>query len=198
MAYEVTEMPTSGSANPAYGSDAEADDPVPEYREEEEAPDHSEPPTEWKTPQLTAVPPESSFEFRSGAESTFWAQVLTDLGDDIGKHFRKVARTAISGPNRLELVFPKSYLFAKQVCEKVEVRSRVEEVVFRLAGKPVQIVFSVTDDTQTDEPIAKSAPPTRRLDLSTNGDPYVDKAIEIFNAKIMKKDAVNRTVTGTD
>ena len=198
VAYEVTEMPTSGSANPAHGSDAEADDPVPEYREEEVDPDRSEPPTEWKTPQLTAVLPESSFEFRSGAETAFWAQVLTDLGDDVGKHFRKVARTAISGPNRLELVFPKSYLFAKQVCEKVEVRSRLEEVVFRLAGKPVQIVFSVTDDTQTDEPIAKSAPPTRRLDLSTNGDPYVDKAIEIFNAKIMKKDAVNRTVTGTD
>ena len=153
---------------------------------------------ELETPSATVVPPESSFDFRPGVEIAFWAQVIADLGDDIGKNFRKVVRTAISGPNRLELVFPKSYLFAKQFCEKVEVRGRLEEVVFRLAGRPVQVVFSVTDDTPPDEPTTRTAAPARRLDLTTNGDPYVDKAIELFNAKVMKKEAVNRSSSGTD
>ena len=109
-----------------------------------------------------------------------------------------MARTAISGPNRLELGFPKSYLFAKSYCEKVEVRGRLEEVVFRLAGKPVQVVFAVIDDAPSGEPTTRTAAPVRRLDLSTNGDPYVEKAIELFNAKIMKKEAVTRSPTGTD
>ncbi len=201
-AYETVPKPsgsdeemTGKSARPTENTAAELVEPECSETEEFSA---SELLSEPEAAQATAVPPESSLDFRPGAETAFWAQVIAELGDDIGKNFRKVVRTAISGPNRLELVFPKSYLFAKQFCEKVEVRGRLEEVVFRLAGKPVQVAFSVTDDIPPDAPTTRTAAPTRRLDLSTNGDPYVDKAIELFNAKIMKKEAVNRAVTGTD
>ena len=186
---------TGKSAHPTFGGIAESLEPDCSEVLETVAIDRS---PELETPSATVVPPESSFDFRPGVEIAFWAQVIADLGDDIGKYFRKVVRTAISGPNRLELVFPKSYLFAKQFCEKVEVRGRLEEVVFRLAGRPVQVVFSVTDDTPPDEPTTRTAAPARRLDLTTNGDPYVDKAIELFNAKVMKKEAVNRSSSGTD
>ncbi len=147
----------------------------------------------------TTVPPQSSADFRPGEESGFWSQVLSDIGDDFGIHFRKVVRVAICGPNRLELVFPKSYLFSKSFCEKIEVRGRLEEIVGRLAGKPVQVTFTVTDDGPPAESATpRTATPNRRMDLSTNGDPYVDKAIELFNAKIMKKEAVTRVNAGSD
>lgn len=201
-ASEVVGAVGNNSANLEDSSRSDIGDPGPEYREEDESSDLSEPPVGWQTPPATTDSAESSVEFCSGAESAFWTQVLAELGDDVGKHFRKVVRTAICGPNRLELVFPKSYLFAKQVCEKVDVRNRLEEVVFRLARKPVQILFSVTDDSPADDTTSKSAakstPPARRLDLSSNGDSYVDKVVEIFNAKIMKKDAVNRPGAETD
>ena len=159
----------------------------------------SEPYSEPKTPLATAVLPESSTDFRPGTESAFWPQVLADIGDDVEVHLRKVGRAAICGPNRLEIAFPKSYLFGKTLCEKPEVRGRLEEVVSRLAGKPVQVAFTVTDDDPPTEPATpRIAVPNRRMDLSTNGDPYVEKAIELFNAKIMKKEAVTRTSAGTD
>ncbi len=133
----------------------------------------------------------STSNFEPGKESVFWSQVLAELGDDLGPHVRKATAVAIRGPNRLEFSFPKSYLFAKSFCEKPDIRARLEKTVSRIAGKPVSVGMSVMDEPTTDEP--KTPPPaTRRLDLSTGGDPFVEKAIELFGGKVMKKDVLVR------
>ena len=143
-------------------------------------------------PSIPISPP-SSGDFQAGSESAFWAQVLSEIGDDVGNALRKASSVAIRGPNLLEIEFPKSYLFAKSLAEKLDARQRLDSVVARLAGRPVQVVFGVSEEPV---PIGESVQvpkPTRRMDTSTNGDPYVEKAIELFNAKVMKKECLART-----
>ena len=140
----------------------------------------------------TPVSAQSSSDFQPGSESAFWAQVLSEIGDDVGSALRKAGRVAIRGPNRLEVEFPKSYLFAKSLAEQPEARQKLDSVVAKLAGRPVQVVFSVSDEPVSNGESAPVPKPVRRMDTSTNGDPYVEKAIELFNAKIMKKEALAR------
>ena len=134
----------------------------------------------------------SSGEFQPGSESAFWAQVLSEIGDDVGNALRKASRLAIRGPNRLEVEFPKSYLFAKSLAEQPEARQRLDSVVARLAGRPVQVVFGVSDEPSPNGESVQVPKGARRLDTSTDGDPYVEKAIELFNAKVMKKESLAR------
>lgn len=141
---------------------------------------------------VDAVSPPSSGDFQPGSESVFWTQVLSEVGDDVGNTLRKAGRVAIRGPNRLEVEFPKSYLFAKSLAEQPEARQKLDSVVARLAGRPVQVVFGFSDDPAQNGDSVQVPKPTRRMDTSTDGDPYVEKAIELFNAKVMKKESLAR------
>ncbi len=139
-----------------------------------------------------AVSPPSSGDFQPGSESAFWPQVLSEVGDDVGNALRKANRIAIRGPNRLEVEFPKSYLFAKSLAEQSEARQRLDSVVARLAGRPVQVVFGISDEPAQNGESVQVSKPNRRMDTSTDGDPYVEKAIELFSAKVMKKESLAR------
>ncbi|GDY07855.1 DNA polymerase III, subunit gamma and tau [Planctomycetia bacterium] len=141
---------------------------------------------------LEAVSPPSSGDFQPGSESAFWAQVLSEVSDDVGNALRKASRIAIRGPNRLEVEFPKSYLFAKSLAEQPEARQKLDSVVARLAGRPVQVVFGFSDEPAQNGDSVQVPKPTRRMDTSTDGDPYVERVIELFNAKVMKKESLAR------
>ena len=139
---------------------------------------------------LDVVSPSSSTDFLPGSESDFSAQVLSEVGDDVGNALRKAGSVAICGPNRLEVEFPKSYLFAKSLAEKPDARQKLDSVVTRLAGRPVQVVFGISDEPAQNGNSIQAPKPNRRMDTSTDGDPYVEKAIELFNAKVMKKESL--------
>lgn len=139
-----------------------------------------------------AVSPPPGWNFQPGSESKFWAQVLSEIGDDVGDALRKANRVAICGPNRLEVEFPKSYLFAKSLAEQPEARQKLDSVVTRRAGRPVQVVFGISDEPAANGESVQASKGVRRTDTSTHGDPYVEKAIELFNAKVMKKESLAR------
>ncbi len=152
-----------------------------------------EPVVESKLGVSTTNSPPSSGDFHPGSESAFWAQVLSEVGDDVGNALRKASRVAIRGLNLLEVEFPKSYLVAiKSLAEQREARQKLESVVARLAGRPVQVVFGFSEEPAPNGKLGQVPKPTRRMDTSTDGDPYVEKAIELFNAKVMKKESLAR------
>jgi DNA polymerase III subunit gamma/tau len=147
-----------------------------------------------------AAPPEASslapsVEFRAGNEETIWAQVTGQITDMLRDHVRAVMSTAISGPNQLDLLFPRSYHFSQKYCERPEVRGRLEKLVRDITGKSVTIACRVVESPEpangaTAEPARKSANATDvggRKNLDT-GDPYVEQAKAIFGASVVKKD----------
>ena len=142
--------------------------------------------------QNSAVLPPSSGDFQPGSESGFWAQVLSEIGDDVGNALRSASLIAIRGPNLLEVEFPKSYLLPKSLAEQSEARHELVSVVCRLAGRPVQVAFRISDEPAPNGGSVAVQRAVRRMDTSTEGDPFVEKAIELFNAKVMKKECLVR------
>jgi DNA polymerase-3 subunit gamma/tau len=144
--------------------------------------------------RVSATP--TKVDFRPGNEDAIWSEVLSQINDILRDHVRVVKHTAISGPNQLDLVFPRSYHFSKQYCERGEVRSRLEKLLGQISGRPVTIICRLADAEKEAKPQAghpQGARDTAREGIAGNGtepigDPYVEQAKSIFGATILKKD----------
>ena len=126
--------------------------------------------------------------------------MLAALGDMLRNHAQAASGIAIPGPNRLELTFPASYHFSKQYCERPEVLSRLEAVAQRLTGQPVQIRICLAEGGTEKEAVERPAAPksvTRRR-IEPQDDPFVQEAVEIFNANIAKVEELSVSTAGIE
>ena len=125
-------------------------------------------------------------EFRDGCERDLWSQILSKINDMLKDHVRAVSDIAISGPNRLDLVFPRRYAFSKTYCERPEILGRLEELATSVAGQPIRIAFRIVDE----EPEARPSRTTDSCQGETAAgpinDPFVDQAAEVFGASVVK------------
>ena len=137
-----------------------------------------------------AVKQESSkpiIELAPGNEKAFQAQLVEQLADTARDIVSK-ATLAIPGPNQVALSISKSYSFA---VERPGVLGRVKEAASRIAGKAVQIRIDKTDETAASaEGAAATTKQTANLNkaISPEDDPFVQHAVEIFNAKVVRSE----------
>ena len=146
----------------------------------------------------TVDPPSSpehsppTMEFRAGNESQLWAQVVEQISDAVRTHVQAVSSVAISGPNRLDLTFPKSYSFSRQFCERPEVSGRLSEIISQLTGQAPQIVCKISESPSEDEP---DLPETIEEKPASNSDvvedPFVQQAVAVFEATVVKVDGIS-------
>lgn len=131
-------------------------------------------------------------DFRAGNESQLWAQVLDQIGDAIRTHVQAVSSVASSGPNRLELMFPKSYSFSRQYCERPEVSGRLTEVISQLTGQTPQIVCQLCETSPAEEPdLPETTDKKTTSELDSIQDPFVQQAVEVFEATVVKVDKIS-------
>jgi DNA polymerase-3 subunit gamma/tau len=145
--------------------------------------------------------PVQTFDFQESNLSVYWSQLLSRLPDTISSHLRNSTRQAISGPNLLEIEFPKSYLFSKSYCERVEPLKKLVEVASEMASKPIDCSFKI-DDLST----AKKPKPTkpvapvveRRSPSSVDKDSFVQNAVAIFGGQVVDVRPVYNKIQSTD
>lgn len=117
-----------------------------------------------------------------------WSEVVSRFADTAKLHLVKSSSQAISGPNVLEIVFPKSYALSKTYCNRPDLLKRIADAVLELTG--VTINCRVTEDasstaTVIEVPRPVAAPEVERRRVSAvDDDPFVQQAVEIFSAKV--------------
>ena len=136
-------------------------------------------------------------EFRPGNEAAVWSQVLLKISDVLRDHVRVVTSSAISGPNQLDLFFPRNYHFSKQYCERNDVRVRLEKLVSDVAARPVTITCRLAKDDLEMQGESRPRPArttpgdgSSRTAAEPTGDPYVEQAKSIFGATVVKRDTM--------
>ena len=118
-------------------------------------------PTATPEAQVASVmeaPPKVDVEFTPTHADAIWAQIAAriDVKDFLGRALTKVTRTAISGPNQLEVFFPPAYHGNKRHCEQPAALDRLEKVASEVAGQPVKVVFRLDAEAVAEEPKAPS------------------------------------------
>jgi hypothetical protein len=131
-------------------------------------------------PNPALLPPTVDFVPDSAVE--IWRQTLSqfeDITSDYGSAFERVA---IFAPNRLVVSFRAGYTLQKEGCERPERKSRIEQVLSRLAGRSMRVDFEVLDGAPTYE-TQRPAPSLRQRLREVEQHPLVSQAIELFGAE---------------
>ncbi|HEX6986560.1 MAG TPA: DNA polymerase III subunit gamma/tau [Planctomycetaceae bacterium] len=140
-----------------------------------------------------AAEPPPRVALEAGEEATLLARLRERAGTALGSHLSGVSRTAILGPNALELTFTKSYSLAKQYVDGPG-RGRVEELLAELTGRPVRLTCRLAEDAPA-ATTAPPAPPSRARTAAKERqrpaevpeeDEFVQKAVSIFEARVLK------------
>ena len=124
-------------------------------------------------------------DWKPGCENELHAAVLSRLNDMTGAHLKRVAKTAISGPSQLDFLFPANYDLDRRLCDRPEVVSRLEQIVFELVGKRVRIRFHLTDAVAAElkaAPTSAKVPAKSRVVEETD-DPYLQEMMDVFGIK---------------
>lgn len=116
--------------------------------------------------QAASAPVLPQVVFQPGNESKILEILASQLIDSIGANLRRSTRSAISGPNRLEIFLPASYDLARKSCERPEVLSKIEATLLQITGQPVSVRFQLEAPTGAKKAVVKPAAEvkTRRVD----------------------------------
>lgn len=93
--------------------------------------------------------------------------------------------SATSGPNSLDVLFPASYHFSKQYCERPEVLARLERAAAELAGRPVRIRF-VTEAAPSESAMDNNIRREPQRSVPEKPDDFVEEALAVFGATVVK------------
>ena len=160
------------------------------------------------TEESPAAEPESrvaEVEKQIPLEPGFEGEILSQLAgmqrDMSQAVLQKASSLAISGPNALEIVFPNSYHFGKQFCERPGVAHQLEADLARLTGTQVKLAFRLRDDKPADASAAESmkAEASSKSDagllgrLKPENDPLIQQAMEIFGGSVVKIEVIQHS-----
>ncbi len=125
-------------------------------------------------------------------------QLVSIIGDALQAHVKTLGAIAISGPNRLDLQFSKSYDFSRRICEKPENRDQLKRVLSQIVGRPVEISIGllpeIAEET-TSPPATPDRPqPKRAVAPDPEDHPFVNRAMEVFGASLVTVESLMKPV----
>ena len=125
-------------------------------------------------------------KFIEGKEKELLTELISKSEDRVNQHLKGVVDSAISAPNRLDLLFPSSYSFSKNYCEEPEIRHQLEHILRDITGQTVHLAFRIVESEETHKQRSITQPTRpKRHPREHCDDPFVSQAMSIFQAKII-------------
>ncbi|MCH8830562.1 MAG: DNA polymerase III subunit gamma/tau, partial [Planctomycetes bacterium] len=144
-----------------------------------------------KNPDSTDSP-QPSVDFQPGCEEELLSQLQKYADDATRSHLSAVHSLAISGPNQLDLLFPASYHFSRQYCERSGTRGLLEELAVKITGRPIRIAMQTIESDPVDTTEASTAatskpahPDRNSLKKKAEQDPFVNDAVSVFEGTLL-------------
>ncbi len=179
------ELPANGNGHAR--SATEASSPSPRVPAREESSPEWSATAEEESPG-EAVPRKGTLDWSPENVEAIWAQVIQRVPDALATHLKNAEKLAISGPNVLELRFPRSYQFSMNYCQRPEPLDQLVRIIEQLVGRRVEIKLCVDTSKEVRTPA-----PTSRGGRSDEGrlrpkvvenDPFVQQAVSIFGGTV--------------
>jgi len=131
--------------------------------------------------------PAAKREFSTDQLPVIWSEVVSRFNDASKSHLVKSSSQAISGSNLLEIVFPRTFSLSKTYVNRPDLLKRIAEAVLDITG--VLVTCRVSDDQSSLAPVAEVVQPVvreveSRRTSSVDDDPFVQRAVEIFSARV--------------
>jgi len=155
-----------------------------------------------KTPQPIHAEPVDKLQLTDSSLPDFWESLVRQMPGTLAGHLRNACRTAISGPNRLEIYFPRSYAFSKQYLERTDPLDRLVSTARQIAGQVVECHLILDQAVEVDIPAPPKSERTEiveRMKLSVvETDKFVQQVASIFGGQVVEVRPILESVSTTD
>ena len=127
-------------------------------------------------------------QFASENSAEIWAQVVSEINDMLKSHVKSVSTTAISAPNKLELMLPPKYHFGKTYLEKPEAQSRLQKIIARLTGvEPrISVVLGEVEAADVQSTTAETGNRQPKRIFKPEEDELVCSVVKVFDAQVVR------------
>jgi hypothetical protein len=117
-----------------------------------------------------------------------WAQLLEQMPDALVAHMRNAKNLAIIGPNVVEIVFPRSYLFSMNYCRRPDVLRQLSERAQECSGQQIDIRLredAAQGAATVASPRQKREEEDRLRPKAVEDDAFVQQAVSIFGGTVV-------------
>jgi DNA polymerase-3 subunit gamma/tau len=136
--------------------------------------------------------PQELVDFTPENVDAFFSQLVLHSTDATENQLKRASQVAIFGPNGLDLVFPKSYVFSKNYCERSETLNTLKELASKLAGKPIDITIRLDESSEAPVAIQSQREPikSRRSTTAAADDALVNAALSMFGGAVVEVQSI--------
>jgi DNA polymerase-3 subunit gamma/tau len=139
------------------------------------------------------APPTPTIALSETTARPLWEQavrVLDEQNELVAVQAALFTDAATSAPNNLVVSFAEKYTACKAFCENPEQRAKLERTLTRLAGQPLRLRFTLVPDAAPEATTAAAPRPKsrRQLEADVARQPFVQRAMEIFDATGLRVD----------
>jgi DNA polymerase-3 subunit gamma/tau len=114
--------------------------------------------------------------------AALWQRAVVELGDTVAGSAAHADRIIAGGDDLIVAGFPAAYSFCRDICERPEMRSRLERALSQAHGGNVRLKLHVHDDAPTNREAARQQRTSRREQLAEVSErPFVRRAMEVFD-----------------
>lgn len=113
-----------------------------------------------------------------------WSQLCTDFDDLLANILQSAVEVSLLEPGHISVLFPQEFSFQKETCERPEHRQNIVDGLNAITGTRFKISFALSRQQTVAESPATPVKTSRELNIEAEGHPFVQKAVEIFEAEI--------------
>jgi hypothetical protein len=111
-----------------------------------------------------------------------WQRAVVELGDTVAGSAAHADRIVAGGDDLIVASFPAAYSFCRDICERPEMRSRLERALSQAHGGNIRLKLNVHDDAPANAQPARPPRTSRREQLAEVAEqPFVRRAMEVFD-----------------
>ena len=113
-----------------------------------------------------------------------WNQLCADFDDLLANILQSAVEVSLLEPCHISVLFPQEFSFQKEACERPEHRQKVIDGLNTITGTRFKISFGLSRQQAVDESPVAVVKTSRELNIEAEGNPFVQRAVEVFEAEI--------------
>jgi hypothetical protein len=113
-----------------------------------------------------------------------WSQLCADFDDLFANILQSADVVSLLEPDHISVLFPHDFSFQKETCERPERRQKIVDTLSKLTGLQFKVSFGLSRQQAVDESPVEVVKTLRERNMEAEGNPFVQRAVEVFEAEI--------------
>ena len=136
------------------------------------------------TPNPESKSPEDILVITSQNIAAVWKRLCADFDDLFANILQSAVVVSLPEPDHVSVLFPHEFSFQKETCERPERRQKVVVALNALTGRQYKVSYGLSQQQVANDSPVEVVKTSRERNMEAEGNPFVQRAVEVFEAEI--------------